>query len=455
MATRQPPRWHNWSGSVQAHPRQIEKPGSIAALKELVGTCGRTGRHIRVVGSGHSFTPLVHTDDVLISLDNLQGVESMDEVAGTVTVLAGTKLKYLGETLLARGLAQENLGDVDAQSIAGAISTGTHGTGINFGNLATQVEALTLVTADGELLECSASQHPDIFKAAQISLGTLGVIARVKLRVISAQLLHFKSRRETLANCLAHLEDYKNNNDHFEFYWLPYTPWVQTKFLNETTVTVSKGNLWSSFNQIVLENGLFWLLSEISRLLPASARTISRLSAQGIATTSEVNYSHRLYATLRVVRFQEMEYNIPAEHFTSVLQEIRACIDKHQFAVHFPIECRFARADDIWLSSAYQRTSAYIAIHMYKGMPYQEYFQSIEAIFKRYQGRPHWGKLHTRDAASLAQLYPRWQDFRRIRATLDPQGIFLNDYLCRLLDVPDTSSGRGQQDTEAARESSF
>ncbi|GCE22431.1 D-arabinono-1,4-lactone oxidase [Dictyobacter kobayashii] len=436
MVTEQTQHWQNWSGSVRSSLQQLVKPSNIAELARLLSHYSRTGRHVRVVGAGHSFTPLVETDDILLSLDNLQGVEEIDTEHGTATVLGGTRLKLLGETLLARGVAQENLGDIDVQSIAGAISTGTHGTGIHFGNLATQVEALTLVTASGEILECSAQQNSEIFKAAQVSLGLLGVIARVKLRVVPAKRLQFKSHRERLSTCLENLEDYKNNNSHFEFFWMPHTEWVQAKFLNETQAAATGSNLWGRFNKVVLENGLYWLLSECCRLVPSLTPTISKVSAQGIAAVDEVDFSHRLYATPRAVRFQEMEYNIPVEHFTTVLQEIKASIATHHTRVHFPVECRFVQADDIWLSPAYQRPSAYVAVHMYKGMPYREYFQQIEAIFKRYQGRPHWGKLHTQDAASLAQLYPHWDDFRRVRATLDPQGLFLNAYLRNLFAIP-------------------
>ena len=435
MSTTQNGQWTNWSGSVKSTPLQIAKPNTIDELTTLMKTYAHDERHVRVVGAGHSFTPLVQTDDILLSLEHLQGITDVDAEHNTVTVFGGTWLKNLGDDLFKRGLAQENLGDINVQSIAGAISTGTHGTGIAFGSLATQVEGLTLVTADGETLKCSAVYNPDIFKATQVSLGTLGIIADVTLRVVPAKRLHFKSHRESLEQCVTNVARYKQENDHFEFYWFPYTKWVQTKFLNRTTVPASKSTLWGNFNKIVLENGVYWLLSECNRMLPKLSKTISNISAQGIASVDEVNYSHLLFSTPRAVRFQEMEYNIPAEHFSTVLAEIEACIDREQFEVHFPIECRFVHADDIWLSPAYQRESAYIAVHMYRGMPYESYFEHIEAIFRRYQGRPHWGKMHTQTAESLATLYPHWHDFRRIRATLDPKGLFLNPYLTELFDV--------------------
>ena len=428
-------RWHNWSSSVQCTPQQIVKPESIVELARMVKKWGKQGRHVRVVGSGHSFTPLVETDDVLVSLENVQGVEAFDEASGTVTALGGTQLKNLGKELFDKGLAQENLGDIDVQSIAGAISTGTHGTGIRFGTLSTQIEKLTLVTADGELLECSAEQNSDVFKAAQVSLGMLGIIAKATVRVVPAKRLHFQSHRESLDDCLTNLERYKQENSHFEFFWMPYTKWVQAKFLNETEEPASGNNWWGTFNKIVMENYVYSVLSESCRVVPRLTKVVSNVSAMGIAPVDEVDYSHRLFATPRMVRFQEMEYNIPAEHFESVIREIRECIEQQQFAVHFPIECRFVLADDIWLSPAYQRDSAYIAVHMYRGMPYRSYFYHIEQIFRRYQGRPHWGKIHTQTAESLATLYPRWDDFRRIRAELDPDGMFLNSYLRSLFDV--------------------
>ena len=428
-------RWRNWSGSVTCAPREIIAPRSIEELARVVGEHGRAGRHLRVAGSGHSFTPLVQSNDTLVRMDGLSGITHFDAERGLVTVLGGTPLKQLGDALLERGVAQENLGDIDVQTITGAVSTGTHGTGARFGNLATQIAALTLVTASGEVMELSPEHDADVFKAAQVSLGALGVIASVTLRVVPAKRLRYQTRRERIESLLAHLEQYKAENSHFEFFWFPYTKWAQAKFTNETTAEPTSANLWTEFNRVVLENGVFWGLSEMSRLAPPLSAAACKVSAWGIAPTTAVDYSHRLYATPRAVRFQEMEYNIPAQHFAEALTEIEATINRGRFAVNFPVECRFVKGDAIWLSPAYQRDSAYIAVHMYRGMPYQSYFQAIEQVFQRYEGRPHWGKMHTLTAATLAARYPRWNDFLRVRAQLDPHGVFLNDYLQRLFGV--------------------
>jgi FAD-linked oxidoreductase len=421
--------WQNWSGIVRAKPRELARPRDVVELARLVGEYGRAGRRVRVAGSGHSFTPLVQTDDVLISIEALRGITGEDRDRGTITVLGGTPLKALGEALFQRGVAQENLGDIDVQTITGALSTGTHGTGVRFGTLSTQLAALTLVTASGDVLECSPERDPNIFKAAQVSLGTLGVLAAVTLRVVPAKRLHYIARRERLETCLASLERYKDEHDHFEFYWFPYTTWTQVKLTNVTDAPPKRRNLWSHFNDVVLENGVFGMMSRLAQAAPGLCAPINRTSAWGISSVDAVDYSHRIYATPRKVRFNEMEYNIPAEQAPAVLAEMEECINRRKFAVSFPVEVRFVHADDIWLSPAYQRTSSYIAVHMYRPMPYRDYFQAIEEIFMRHNGRPHWGKLHTRDAAYLAACYPRWNDFQRVRQALDPQGIFLNDYL--------------------------
>jgi FAD-linked oxidoreductase len=428
-------RWRNWSGSVDFKPREVATPRSVDELAQTVAGYAREGRHMRVTGSGHSFTPLVRSDDVLISMAGLSGITAVDAERGTVTVLGGTPLKKLGDDLLARGLAQENLGDIDVQTITGALSTGTHGTGLGFGTLSTQIAALTLVTASGDVLELSPDRDPDTFKAAQVSLGALGVVAAVTLRVVPAKRLRYQTRRERLESCLGNYMHYSRENAHFEFYWFPYTKWTQAKLTNETTDKPTGSNLGSELNRVVLENGVFWLLSAISRTIPPLSPAMCKASTLGIAATTAVGYSHHIYATPRAVRFQEMEYNIPIERFAEVMGEIDRRITRGKFRVNFPLECRFVKGDDIWLSPAYGRDSAYIAAHMFKGMPYKEYFAALEEIFQRYDGRPHWGKLHTLTAATLSQRYPHWDDFRRVRAALDPNGVFLNDYLRALLDA--------------------
>lgn len=424
--------WENWSGSVRCAPRAIVMPASIEELRTVVVEAAGRGETVRTVGSGHSFTPLVATEGTLISLDRFQGLESVEDQVATIR--AGTKLKALGELLHEQGVAQENLGDINVQSIAGAVSTGTHGTGARLRSIANQIVELTLVTADGSVVTCSEREHPEIFKAAQVSLGALGVVARVKLGVIERYKLKLVKGKAHLDDVLVSLEGLKADNRHFEFFWFPHTDQVATKFLNGTQEPVTEGGVMKYFNDVVLENGGFGAISEVCRIVPKMSKAMSRLAASAVSEGVEVNYSHRLFATPRYVKFQEMEYNVPADQAVAVIREIRDCLKAHDFCVHFPIEVRFVRGDDIFLSPAYQRDACYIAVHMYKGMAYRAYFDAIEAIFKRYGGRPHWGKMHSLGAAELSALYPEWERFQAVRRELDPRGVFLSPYLRGLLE---------------------
>ncbi len=413
----------NWSGSVSFTPSAVHTPRSSAEVAALV----RQAQKVRVIGSGHSFTPLIATDHTLISLDALQGIDDIDGMH--VTVHAGTKIKALGSQLYRNRLAQQNLGDINVQSIAGAISTGTHGTGVNFGGLATQVTGLTLVTGDGSFLHCSNDNAPDIFKAAQVSLGALGIITSLTLLVVPSYRLSIELKKSTLAHTLADLEHLKSANRHFEFYWIPHTDTVQLRLTNQSTEPAQGHTFSRWFNETVLENGVVWLFSAFARAFPSASAGVARTLAALISPSRHVNHAHEVFASKRLVKFQEMEYNLPAAAFPTVIKEIAQAIERERIQVHFPVECRFAQGDDIDLSPAFGRDSAYIAVHMFRGMAYRSYFDRVEAIFKAHDGRPHWGKLHTRTAADLEPLYPRWHAFQAARNRCDPNRVFTTPYL--------------------------
>lgn len=422
----------NWSESVTFIPNQLHIPTSESEIIELVKRCRAQKLRIRVVGSGHSFSRLIETQDVLVSLDRLEGIISVNKETKVAKVWAGTKIKTLGHNLAANGLAQENLGDIDVQSIAGAISTGTHGTGVTLGSIATQVIGLRLITANGEVMDCSETENRDIFKAAQVSLGMLGIITQVTLQCVPAFTLDYHWYQSRLDEVLAKLDELKTNRN-FEFFWLPHTEKTMVKTMNITDLAGRKKSLLRQFNENIIENAVLWGFSVIARQIPLTSKWVAKSIASLISSGHDVTASHETFATVRMVKFQEMEYNIPAEHFEACLQEIKACISDDKIRVHFPIECRFVAADDIPLSPAYQRESAYIAVHMFKGMPYKAYFDKMEAIFSKYQGRPHWGKMHTRTARNFRTLYPKWDEFMTLRKQLDPDGLFMNEYLSGML----------------------
>jgi FAD-linked oxidoreductase len=360
-------------------------------------------------------------------------MEHVDHDACTATVKAGTKLKVLGELLFAQGMAQENLGDINEQSIAGAISTGTHGTGIAFGSISTQVIGLTLVTGNGEVVVCSEAEDRLLFKAAQVSLGALGIIVSVTLRLVPSYALRIDIKKKSLTDCLAHLDTYNRDNRHFEFHYLPYTDTVQAKFTNVSQEKPTSKSFMRWFNEYALENGALWLLSTFNRQFPQLSERVCKTMAALVTDASGISHAHAVFATARFVKFQEMEYNLPATHFESALHELDEMIRRERIQVHIPIECRFVQGDDIPLSPAYGRDSAYIAVHMFKGMPYKRYFELAEMIFKRHEGRPHWGKMHSRTTNELRELYPEWNAFQLQRSLHDPDRLFASPYIRSIL----------------------
>ena len=423
----------NWGRNLVFKPDQIIYPKTEQEIIQLVKKAGAANKKIRVIGTGHSWTPLVTTDDILVSMNNYQGIIEVDSISQTALVKAGTKLKLLGELLFKERLAMENLGDIDEQSIAGAISTGTHGTGIIFGTISTQIIEMSFINGKGEKITCSPKNNPAIFRAAQISLGALGIITEIRLRLVPAYNLKYEMRKGNLEETLNKLNIYKTENRNFEFYWFPHTMAVQLKFLNQVEEHPRNVGFAKSFNDVVVENGIFGLLSRISRAFPAFAPRISKICGAAISNNTFVNHSHLIFATKRLVKFYEMEYNIPAENFEAVIKEMVFSINANKYRVHFPVECRFVRGDDITISPANGRDSAYIAIHMYKGMEYERYFQAMEKIFRKYGGRPHYGKMNYFGKKDFEAAYPGWGEFMGIRQEMDPGGVFLNPYLRSIL----------------------
>ena len=422
----------NWSKQIEWHPQKIAYPETETEIQELVRWALESKKQIRIIGSGHSFNPLWVTKDVLVSLDRYQGLIAVDRESLQATVKAGTKLYHLGDLLFDHGLAMENLGDIDRQSIAGTISTGTHGTGLSFGTISTQVIALKFIDGKGEIVTCSQYHNKDLFKAAQVSLGVLGIITEVTLQCVPAYKLELQNRSEELQLVLDNFTERIVTNRNFEFYWFPYAGKVWTKTSNLADDQPDKVGLANYLSEYILENYVFKLLCEAARFFPRLTPSISRLSVSSIPSVRKVYHSHKVYATQRLVRFNEMEYNVPLEAHRQVLEEIIRMVNKKKFNVHFPVENRVVKKDDIYLSPAYGRDSAYIACHVYHKKDYRPFFRAMEEIFVAHGGRPHWGKMHTLTAPELRNRYPHFETFEQHRQTHDPKGIFLNDYLKKL-----------------------
>ncbi|HVU93228.1 MAG TPA: D-arabinono-1,4-lactone oxidase [Jatrophihabitans sp.] len=427
--------WTNWSGTVTAEVTPAA-PATVAELATVVGEAAARGRRVKAVGAGHSFTPIAATDGVQVNLDRLAGIVRADRDTGLVTVLAGTRLHALNEALWHLGLSMTNLGDIDVQSIAGAISTGTHGTGAKFGGLATQVVALDLVLADGSQLHCSADEHPDVFAAARVGLGALGVISAVTLQCEPAFALAASEGPASLDDVLAELDELIVGNDHFEFYWFPHTRRVLTKRNNRVlphTQLRPVGRFRRWLDDEFLANTAFDRLNRLTTRRPALIPRTNAIATRLLTPRDYIDRAHRVFASTRRVRFREMEYAVPRAAVPDVLAGIEKYLARSGERIGFPVEVRFAAADDIWLSTANGRDTGYVAVHQYHRREHERYFRAVEAIAQEVGGRPHWGKLHYRDAASLREQYARFDYFRAVREQLDPQRTFGNAYLERVL----------------------
>lgn len=417
---------------MRCTPAEVTRPRSEEEVAEAVRRAAEAGRNVRVAGSGHSYSAIVATGGTLISLERLKGVKDVDEDRSEVTVWAGSRLRTLGDPLWKRGVAMENLGDTHAQALAGALSTATHGSGVKLGSLSSQVVGLTLVTAAGEVVECSAEREPELFQAARAGLGCLGVITRVRLRVLPRFHLLMRVRREQLATVLAEMDE-RLEHRHFEFWYWPDTGRVLSRTSDVTDREPTERALERFFTQYVVENGAVWVLSNLAKAIPRWADEISGLQGRLGGEEDKVDRSYRVLATPRLVKLVEMEYAVPAQDGPDCLREVKAWLDGSEVPVSFPIQYRHVAAEDGYLSPYHGRATAMIDIQQFKGMPYEEYFAAGEAIFTRYGGRPHWGKLHFRTADELRELYPRWDDFQAVRRRWDPAGVFMNDYLRRVL----------------------
>ncbi|OLR95604.1 D-arabinono-1,4-lactone oxidase [Actinokineospora bangkokensis] len=428
--------WRNWAGTEAATATAVRSPRDPGEIAAAVRWAAERGARVKARGSGHSFTAAAAAHGVAVDLSRWTGVCGADLDARRVTVRSGTTIAQLNRELDALGLALENLGDIDAQTISGAISTGTHGTGAGLGGIATQVTALELVLADGSVVSCSDTERPDLFAAARIGLGALGVISTVTLRVVPAFALAAQERPEPLAEVLAGLDEHCAANDHFEFYWFPYGSKALVKRNNrlpEGEVPRPLGALRRFVEYEVVENAAFGALCRVGRAVPRLVKPLNRISASALSERSYSDTSHRVFVTSRRVRFVESEYAVPRESLADVLGELRTRVPRLADPVMFPVEVRVAAADDIWLSTAHGRDSAYLAIHQYVGMPYREYFDLFESVVAQVGGRPHWGKMHTLDAEALRARYPRFDDFLRVRSEVDPEGRFANPYTDRVL----------------------
>ncbi|MFD2518680.1 D-arabinono-1,4-lactone oxidase [Salinimicrobium flavum] len=389
--------WKNWSGSLVFQPGKVFEPESEAEIVDLIQNARREGKNVRVVGAGHSSSALVKTEDYLLSLKHFQGVESPDSETGRATVPAGMTVKDAGKDLFRYGLAMHNTGDVDVQTLAGAIGTGTHGTGIQLKNLSSMLVGARMINGKGEILEVSKEKDPEFLRALRVSLGTCGIFLKMRLQLLPTYRLHRKEWCVHLDKCFENLEELQKNNRNFDFYWYPRTDLCKIRVMNEEGAE----------------------MPEIT---------------YGSLEMERKGHSHKILPRSRHLKFDEMEFVFDAEKATDCFMEVREQVRKKwRKEVAWRILYRTIQADDVCISPMYGRESVTISLHHNAGMPFEEYFKDIEPIFLKYGGRPHWGKKHFLKADQLKEMYPEWDTFQKHRQKMDPDGVFLTPYLKEIL----------------------
>src|SRR4249919_57919 len=424
--------WRNWAGDQSCAPFERVRPRDREELAEAVAAAAAAGRKVGVAGSGHSFTEAALTAGTMLEVGALSGVIDADRSSGLVKVGAGTVLAELNEELSRLGLAMENLGDIDRQTLAGAISTGTHGTGAKLGNIPSQIAGMELVLGDGSVRELN--EDGDLLRAARVGIGALGAIASVTLRCVPAFTLHRVDTRRPRDEVLASFQESADANEHFELFTFPYADSALVLERNRTDRPPRpRGRVAAYLNDVVLENWALGGLSAAGKAFPRANPALSRFAAAVASGSKATDRSDRIFANERRVRFTEMEYGVPREHGPEAAQRVIDWIRSNRYPVFFPIEMRVTAGDDALLSPSHERDTAYIAVHQYRGMEWRPYFEAVEAIMNEYGGRPHWGKRHFQTAATLAERFPRWTDFQAAREELDPGHAFTNEYAERVL----------------------
>jgi FAD-linked oxidoreductase len=428
--------WQNWSRAESSTPAYRARPASVDEVAAVVRAARERGLSVKAVGAGHSFTDIAATIGVLVDVGAISGVIHADPATGRVTLGAGTHLYELPALLDPLGLALENMGDIDRQTLAGATSTGTHGTGARFRGLAAQIVAITLVTASGEILRVSEHENADLLPAVRLGLGALGIVVEITLQCVPSFLLKAVEHPEPFDETLDTFEQRAVEHDHFEFYWWPHTDIVMTRTNTRLPMDAPhvKPSAFANWvEERLMQNGALGVKSALGAVMPRWTPAINRFATRVYGDREFTDLSYDVFTSPRNVRFRECEYALPRAAIAQALRDIRGLIERKGWSIGFPIEVRVAAPDDNWMSTAYQRESGYIAIHQYWREDHLPYFRAVDQLLRTYEGRPHWGKIHFQDAAELSTRYPRFADFRAVRDRLDPDRIFTNAYLDRVL----------------------
>jgi L-gulono-1,4-lactone dehydrogenase len=426
-------RWSNWAGEQTCEPMAIERPGTLDALRRTVARAVEQGHRVRASASGHSFTDCALTEGVMVRLDGLTRKLDFDRESGLFKVEGGVVLHDLNRMLDADGVAFENLGDIDRQTVAGSVSTGTHGTGERFQNVSAQVDAFELIAPDGSLVTIDGSE-PDLLRAARVAIGALGIVYSVMVRTVPAYTINRVDSPKPLGEVLDGLDELNAGTDHFEFYVFPGTDVAlcrESRRTQEPPAPKHPARVYAQ--EVMLENWVAKAFAAAVRARPQLAPRAAQIAAGNLGRSTKVDSSFKVFASERHIKFTEMEYAVPRKRGRELIEGILEIAALPQLHVAWPIEVRFVKGDDSFLSPSHEQDTCYVAVHQDRKLAWEPYFRRVESLARDLGGRPHWGKRHFRTANDLAPAYPRWADFQAARKRFDPEGVFANNYTDRVL----------------------
>jgi FAD/FMN-containing dehydrogenase len=390
--------WTNWVGNQTCTPAEIAAPASEEEVAERVVSAAARGLHVRAAGAGHSFTPVVPTDGLLLDLRGLPRIRSIDPDRRRVVVGPATTVGEFGEPLWDAGLSLSNQGDIVAQQIAGAASTATHGSGLGYGSFSSSIRRARIVTAAGDVVEATKG---DLLHATQVAVGTLGVITELELEVSPAYRLREQVANWSWEEAWEPFEELARAHRHFSFFWMPS---------NESAVLYG---LDARADQCHVK-----IYDEVGDDVPDSDETYRRVGPAWV-----------IYPMVYEPNFHELEYFVPFERGREALAAMRELMLARLPHSVFPMEVRTVGREPAFLSHSYERDTVVISVSGTPGTDYWPYLREVDALLGGFDARVHWGKLHFLTREQLFARYPRAEDFVDVRRRLDPNGVFLNAHL--------------------------
>jgi L-gulono-1,4-lactone dehydrogenase len=428
-------RFVNWARTARSSPVKWHLPTSEADLRRVVEDAANHGHRVRIVGAGHSFSRIAVPDSQAVSLDAWAGAAVIDRERGVVTVPAGMRLRELSAVLLREGFSLPIVGSIQAQSVAGALATGTHGSSLQHGNIASLVIGMRMVTGTGDVLV--VGEEDDRLDGARVHLGALGAVTEVTLRIIPARRLHQSIEHLPIQEVPGSLASFASSAEYVKIWWLSHAPHAQVVRYARTTAPLTRRPSAATrrwIDERIMHRWVFPAMVALQHRRPTlTAGLNARLSRVYLGAASQVGQDMLMLNTPMPMRHRETEAALAMAQADKAIEGVLDLFHDGRPAANFPLEIRFVRGDDMWMSPAQGADTCQIGAYSTDGPDRREYFARFWQVMRPLGARPHWGKEFDHDAAELRPLYPDFDRFLELRNAVDPQRIFGTDAHTRIL----------------------